>query len=66
MGTEPPVVIGLLGAPRNPYSAGRAAASLRSVPMTRLGAIAAQGPAMQRAAVPVTWGVAMLVPEIVL
>src|SRR2546423_14214677 len=58
--------MGLWVSPRKPWSAGRAAASARSLAMIRAGLIPAQGPAsMQRATSPATWGDAIDVPEIV-
>src|SRR6266581_920839 len=57
--------MGLWESPRKPWSAGRAAASARSLAMIWAGGIPAQGPAsMQRATRPATWGEAIDVPEI--
>src|SRR4051794_24977790 len=57
--------MGLWVSPMKPWSAGRAAASARSLAMIWAGLIPAQGPAsMQRATRPATWGDAIEVPEI--
>src|SRR5882762_1388123 len=57
--------MGLWVSPRKPWSAGRAAASARSLVMIWAGVMPAQGPAsMQRATRPATWGEAIDVPEI--